>query len=241
MALSTIAAVKTLLGIGNTDQDALLTQLLTAADAAVKTYIRRGKARTAFANWPETGADTAFLSGHGKQDLILPYWPVTAVASVYLDPTGYFGDGSGAFAAGTLLSAGSDYVLVRDDGSASVSGRLRKLSGPGSMVFDDHGWWPPSGSSGPLALNGYTKPVWTAGAGNIKVTFTAGYASVPADLADAVNQLCVFRYANRKSAGPMQSEGLGDYHYALASQSLGTAPELGTMRQLLARYREICI
>lgn len=249
MALSSVSAVKTLLGISDSSQDTLLTQLLAAADAAVKTYIRRGKAKTAFTSWPESGADTMYFSGEGTPDLILPYWPVTAVASVYLDAAGYFGDGANAFSSATLLTAGVDYVLYRDDGAASVTARLRRLGGissasTGGGLGGDYGWWPGLGAgawqtAGPLWMNGRVAAAWPVGHGNVKVTFTAGYSSVPADLADAVNQIAIFRYSYRKMAGPMQSESLGDYSYSLAA--LNNEPMLGTARSILAGYRELPI
>lgn len=246
MSLGSVSTVKTLLGITDSSQDALLAILLAAADAAAKTYIRRGKSKTAFTNWPETGSDTVYLSGEGKPDLILPYWPVTAVSSVYLDQAGYFGDGASAFAATSLLTAGMDYVLVRDDGSASTTARLRRLSGfgTGGLWGDDFGGqWSPgrvgTASGGPLSWGGRERPCWPAGSGNVKVTFTAGYTSVPADLTMAVNDITILLYNNRTRGGQqMQSESLGDYSYSLASQAVGGAPELGTARQMLNAYRE---
>ena len=233
MALSTLAAFKIHLSRtpGAASDDLTLQQMLDAADKAVKTYCGRDF---------ESATYTEFYSGTGRRDLVLRQRPVTSVTSVHLDPDGYYGDGPGAFASTTLLTAGIDYVLIKDDGTSGKSGLIRRLGGLASTTGGEVGWYPPVGRRGTLAAE--YKPVWPFGDGNIKVVYVAGYAAtaIPLDLVQAVHNLAAFMLLIAKRGGMVpQSESLGSYSYSLALHSLGTAPELGTSRQLLSRYREL--
>src|SRR5207247_1527484 len=102
-----------------------------------------------------------------------------------------------AFAAATLLTDGEDYVLDWRDGASSSSGVLLRLSGRAPLTLSS---WPDRGGAyGGLAWR--QGPIWPAIPGSIKVVYTAGYAAdaVPADLAQAVNQLAIWLFKNQKS------------------------------------------
>ena len=239
MALSTLSSLKTHLGVTGTGQDTQLTAFLEGAIAAVKTYLRGGYNRTAFSSWPESGADTQYISGNGRTKLVLKFRPVTAVASVYLDPTGYFGKGTSPFASSTLLTDGSDYVLDWDEtGSVSSTGILLRIRG--TLAQGEQGpWWPFIFQGGTLVAR--QTAAWPYGQGNIKITYTSGFSAVPDDLELAVNNLAAWIRANAKRGGqPLSSESLSDYSYSLASSGMSNSyPELGTVRQLLSSYRDI--
>jgi hypothetical protein len=100
-------------------------------------------------------------------------------------------------------------------------------------------------SGGTLTQQG-ALPRWPARPGCIKVTYTAGYnasgsPAVPADLTQAVLSLANFFYITRKSAGQLyQSETLSKYTYSLRPTPGGSEPpEIGSVRSLLSRYREV--
>ena len=226
MALATLAALRTALGIGPTDvsQDIRLQQFLDAAEAAVKEYCGRDFESTSYPGAASRGrGDSGYYDGSGRPELLLRQTPVTAVSAVYLDGGGYYGQAAGAFAASTLLTAGTDYI-VKYDGSlggspASNTGILLRLGG---------GWDEDTSGS-----------VWPRGMGNIKVAYTAGYAagSVPADLQSAVVQLaCHLHFTGRTGGNPVQSESLGEYSVVIAQRMMSKA-ELMSVRQLLTRYR----
>lgn len=64
--------------------------------------------------------------------------PVRSITSIYEDDDGYFGDGPSAFAAGSLLTAGSDYYLSREKAGISWTGHVYRIatgwcSVPGSI------------------------------------------------------------------------------------------------------------
>ncbi|PJN31309.1 hypothetical protein CG717_16205 [Streptomyces sp. CB02613] len=135
----------------------------------------------------ELSEDTVTLDGPTKDDsryqghtasrhLILPRWPVTAVASVTLtDDTG--GDGE-------TLTFGKDrdYTWSRD-------GLLHRRGGE----------WPTHDRA-------------------IEVTYTAGYAPVPAGVKRMVLRLAAGAWSNPER---LTSESLGDHSKAWAADALG--------------------
>ncbi len=236
MALATLYNLKPLLNIApdNTAQDTLLTQCLAVAEEAVRGYCHR----PGLVSPPV--AYTAYLDGTGTDTARLPHYPVTLLTSISEDPGGYYGTSPNSFGTGSLLTEGTDFVLVRDDPSAvylSLSGLLKRLRG-GNLGTLYGGW--PMLTYGTLA-GGPAGPRWFKTPGSIKAVFTAGYTAtaVPADLTGAVAQIAAWI----KRFGPFggltaQSEHLGEYAYQLAQHALGTMPELGSSRQILAKYRE---
>jgi hypothetical protein len=230
MALSSLASLKLYMGIasGNTTLDSQLTAMLSAADAAVKSYCQRDL---------ESQDYTHYFDGNGQRDLVLRQWPVTAITSVYQDATGFYGDGPSAFASTTLLTNGTHYALRKDQGTASYRGLLRRIAGGGISAADP--FFPRTQTTGSLV--GGIGPVWPRGDGNIKVVYTAGYTSIPADLTQATNQLAAYAF-NNADWGGMQATGesLDRYSYTLAAEALnGSWAALGTTRSLLAPYREL--
>lgn len=239
-----IAQIKTMLGITDSTLDQLLTICYNGADTGVRSYLRRGAARTVFAAWPELCTDSIYMSGDDRPELIFPYIPLVNVQALYLDPNGYAGQGqNNPFNSSTLLTPGRDYMVDIDDGQQSAKGIIRRLGGLNSGgIWGNYGWAPNSGTgswqgSGPLALGGRNLASWPAFPGCIKITATVGYAApLPYDLQAATMELAIFLYNTRKTGGLMySSESLSAYSYAYLTNS--KLPEIGTMRQQLARYR----
>lgn len=214
------------------DPDGMLSQMLAAADAAVKRYLRRDIEQ---ANYTE------FYSGTGKQDIKLRQRPaVTTGLSVYLDQNGFWGQGSGAFASDKLLTAGTDYALILDKGSSSECGLIRRL-GLQSLSGISGGIYYPSGIRAGTLTGWDRGAIWPPGDGNIKVIYTAGYtaATMPGDLIEAVCMLAAQLKAAKDQGHPLQQESFIDYSYTLMQSS--KAPFLSEVRSLLAPYREILV
>ena len=74
MALTTLADLKTYLGISDSSEDALLNLLIADADAAILGYIGRTI---------EQATLTEYYSGDGTQMLVLKQRPVTVFAVLY--------------------------------------------------------------------------------------------------------------------------------------------------------------
>jgi hypothetical protein len=201
-----------------------LSLLLTGASRLIVTHCKHELEQ---ATYVEYG------SGDDRPDLILRQWPVGSVTEVRLDPAGCWGQNASGFPASSVLTAGTDYGLVYDSGTTSKRGILRRVGG--SSV----GWplgWPQATGQG--KLGGRLLPGWPRGDGNIRVTYVAGYATIPDDLQLACVEMVAWLARNVPVGASVTQESLGSYSYGLGSQMIGTAPELGTVKSLLVAYRD---
>lgn len=235
MALVSAATLKTHIGISGTSEDTFLTALATQIDAVVKRYVGFGIESTTYpgAAAGDTG-DSGYYDGIDGMAIVLRQIPVTAIASIYYDPSGRFGENpDGSFAAATLLVEGTDYVWHKDgclpgtSTTCSYSGVVDKIPGiwAGSMRYR------------PGQIIGVRVP----NSGAIKVAYTAGYTTVPDDIVLACCQIAAVVRSQREKGVRLQSENLGAYSYSLAQAALGSWPELGGARQILARYRRVVV
>lgn len=175
--------------------------------------------------------------GNNTSNLILKQYPVTNVASLYLDNGAYFGSASGAFGPTALLVAGTDYALTLDgclgsanEGStdqtpASLTGIVKRISSvwPGRLTY----------------VPGQLVNQISVGAGNIQVTYTAGWtvATMPMTLRAAICNLAKVIQRSAPFGGQLGSESWQGYSYSLLNGSVGRYPELGTTRDMLGKYR----
>ncbi len=216
MALTTVPKVKLHLGITSNDLDGQLAQFVEQADALIKNELSIDVEQSTY---------TEFYPGNGSPQLLLNHTPVQSITSAYEDPDAYYGEAPGAFASNTLLTAGVDYCLVRDNGSAtekSSSGILLRIGTA----------WP--NISAKLAGMLTSSPM--PGLGNVKVTYVAGYASVPYDLILACNLLVASIKRNAPHGGPISSESLDYYSYQLAGSQDSDA-DLASVKRILANYK----
>ena len=86
--------------------------------------------------------------------------------------------------------------------------------------------------SGLIALSDESK-FFAAGRQKVEVTYTYGYASVPADLSHAAALICAHHFNTARHAG-MRSESGGGYSYRLSEDYMPTSA-LG----ILAKYKRI--
>jgi hypothetical protein len=161
---------------------------------------------------------------------------VTAITSVYVDNTGRFGENpDGAFAAATLLVEGRDYVL-------QVDGCLPNSSTPcsysGILLRIGSTW--PIGTAYDGRVTSATAPIH----GNIKIAYTAGFATVPRDVRNACLMLATANHRNADKGGAVSSESLGGYSYSLNGSANGSAssfPEFGSIRAMLRPFKEVLV
>jgi hypothetical protein len=216
MAIIDTTAYKNYAGISATTWDTQIALMATAADRRIKAYLGYDIESGTYPGTVTGGkGDSGYYSGNGTPYLLLRNLPVLTITSVYQDATGRFGENpDGAFASATLLVEGTDYVLRTDGyiGSAAVSfgGILERI---GSV-------WPE------LYRHTYGQITGHPGKhrGNIKVAYTAGYATVPGDIALAAAMLISHWRRNIKKGGPVVSENLGSYSYSLGEVQFGSMP-----------------
>lgn len=228
MALTTTAEVLQALKILSPlpEIQARYNLLRQQVEAAIKTYCKWGLEAV-------TG-QVDYYDGNGYVDITLNNPYVSAITSVYQDPTGFYGQGLNPFPASTLLTAGVDYALAYDNGSVARGGRLRRLLNNFLLMFpSDLMYYRMAGG-----LSYQRGPFWPAGQGNIKVTYNYGFSTIPDDIKLAV-ETAVGTIANSVKYGfPLSSESLGAHSYSTA---ISREPEFGTVRQLLSRYRDVAI
>lgn len=206
-----------------------LEMILAGADRALKTWLKRNI---------ETATYTEYYDGNGTPDLVLKSYPVQSITSLWLDMNGNYGQTAGSFGAGTLQVAGTQYALEIDSGGTTSNRGLVRAIGTATDFaygFGD-GWGGLGGDRG--KLYGSRLAGWPAGFGNIKVQYVGGYTTVPPDLNIACVMLCSAIARGMPRGGLLTSENLGGYSFSVGSGLIGSALELGTVRQMCARYRQ---
>lgn len=220
-ALCTLAQAKAVLALNDTLEDAALNFYIGAASA----HITQSCNRTFWLTSNAANPLVEFYSGSGTEWLVLRQWPVASIASVYEDDLAYWGAASGSFASTSLLTAGTDYALALDDVARSGSGRLCRMNGVWNCRYvRDAGM-----------LSSYPDD----GFGNVKVSYTVGYDSIPQDLSFACC-LVVAKMRQMFPAGqPVSSESFEEYSVAyralLKDSGLGLLG--GEVGAVLAKYR----
>lgn len=205
--------------------------LLEGMDKAVKSWLHYDPTRVS--------ADVQYYDGNGQTTLVLrtPFVVDNATLDVRLDQGGYYGHGSGAFAAATELTIGEGFVL-KLEGTLGKSGVLYKLPSNPAGVWA----WPSDqflfGNRQGLSFS--KGAYWPVGMGNIKVTCDYGFApgSIPEDLRLAV-AMGVAIARNLVVRGVfVTGENLGDYTYS--GQLIESAP-FASIQAYLRPYRDVSV
>lgn len=229
--ITTLAATRAALQLPANDdtKDVAINANLAAADAVLKMYCKRDLE-------PPSEPYVEYHSGRGRRILVLRQRPILSpddIVGVWLDQTGYAGQGEDAFT-DDPLEIGRNFML-RIDGSngSSESAILEMIASP----FVSYG-------QGGTLWGGPRGAVWPRGQGNIKVEYTAGYNPIPDDLIRAGALLCALMVRTGPSAtgsAALTSESLGGYSYSLSYPGTDDPPEITSARQILSRYREVTV
>ncbi|WP_339730097.1 phage head-tail connector protein [uncultured Gimesia sp.] len=220
MALTDAVTIKTLLGISDTSLDTVLAVLIPQADSIIKGYLQREIEQATY---------TEYYSGSGNQVIVLNQTPVQSITSVNEDSDGYFGDGTDAFPATSLLFEGTDYVLRKDDATAT------EVSKSGILYRIGKAWPRPSSR-----LRGQLSSAPGLGLGNLKVVYVAGWATVPADIQFAANKLVTSMLESIDAGGRLESESIEDYSYTLSGAE-AAGKFLDSIKGSLSRYKRVVI
>ncbi len=164
MAISNREKVKNFIGITTNKEDAFLDQLVPAVDAVIKHSLRRDIEQQVY---------TEYYNGNGTRVLVLNEYPVltSAAVSVWWDDLGYWGQAPGSFdPVASLLTQGMDYAVVLDLANSKAAPKLYRINGVWQCRYE--------------TKRGMLTSALKPGAGNIKVTYTAGYppGGIPQDL-----------------------------------------------------------
>lgn len=159
-----------------------------------------------------------YLDGDGGDVLQLPQRPVRSVSSIWVDPTGFYGQGANAFADSTLLTAGTDYVLQMQSADQSMTGTVLRLNGS----------WPSTRQQ--VGLVSVSSP----SRGSIKVRYFTGWKVLPSELQLAAELVVADLYRTAASGAAMASESLDYYSYTRLTAD-EEAKALHSAKSLLAR------
>jgi hypothetical protein len=203
---------------------------LDAASTAAERYCGRSFA---------LAENTEYYDGNGYPELPLKRFPLSTTVPpvVYLDINGGYGQTSGAFPSTTLLTLGVNYLYVADRGVLQT----RTLPA----------WWPlgsigssasPWGWAG-LTRRGTAYIGWPRWPGCIKATYTAGYATIPADIVSAVCAMADYILLATDNGGLITTTGsyidvsVGS-GFITEQLARGNVPALGSARGILDSYRD---
>lgn len=174
--LTTLAAVKAYAGVVGSADDAVLSSLITAYSAWVRSYTNRDFTVSDYDIW---------RSGRGQTLIMLPQTPVVSVTSLSIDG----------------------------------------VSIPAQARFGTYGYrFTPDA----IMVDGTE---FTHGANNIRIQFSAGFATVPVDIAQAVNEMVGLRYALRDKQGWSSKSLAGE------TVSLNTKDMPASVATVLKQYR----
>lgn len=207
MPLTTLSDVQVYLG-RTVGADPQLESVVDAVTPMIEKYCNRTF---------DSAAATEYYSGQ-PGDLWLARSPVTAIASVYLKQDMYFG--VNAPTSSDLLVEGDDYIQVKEPGE-SYGQRLRYIRfGGGNAFLNAYSMYTGWGTHARRTLSGAGGRIgWPDGDGNIRVTYTAGYATIPDDLKMAANMLAGFLFAKAQNGGLFATgSSLGPYSESFDSR-----------------------
>lgn len=219
----------------------------------------------AFTNLLTVGSTTATMTANAA---LSGTFLLVFGLSVYLDFGALGGQGvnpqqalPGFAAPNSQIFMGSDYILKVDEGypwgggvsGGSESGILQRIGGAGSQWgawagwgFGDMGW----GNRGGLTT--VMPPVWPRSFGSIRIDYAPGWGvgaappngslpspcSIPNDLTEAVCKVAAFMLSIAPAGVPIQAQAVGESVLRMISYQTTDSPEIGTIRDMLRRYRD---
>lgn len=210
--LATVALVRSYLGDATADS----TMVQAAIDAAETAIAREcGRFDPGGSHWL-TASHTEYIDGECAKDILLTFTPITAVASIDII------NAAGSATSVTLTNVECDGLPISGlaAGTPGRVGRIGWRSYPGPVTPESFG----------AALD-QSGPGWGAGSQRVKVVYTGGFATAPADLVQAAVIYAAQMYRDKDINLGVQSESLGDYSYTrpttpFAKSGLATVMDL---------------
>jgi|694.fasta_scaffold30237_10 hypothetical protein len=192
MPLATVANYKAWAGINGTGSDAAITLMLAQAEASVRRYAGRD-----MTNGFESANRTETYNGDGGSVLQLREWPITTLTSVEER------DRAGTW---TTLDADEYRVDTR-------TGQLYRLGATWGRIVSDF----VGGGNNPAFG---VSPSWSADPASVRVTYTGGYTTIPADIVAVVYMLIDYKLANAGGNPSATSETIGVYSVSTSGSSV---------------------
>ena len=227
--LTTVSAVQAYLG-DTSISSGVLTTYINAAETEIARRCNRYDDTDQGNHWL-THARVEYIDGECAEYVNLKFTPVSALSSCVV-----------------VLSSGSTQTITTTnltldgreiaDLSSTTPGRFGKLawrwgSRPSLYNFDVGGPF-----YGQVDLGVYG--MWTGFGGGpqrVKVTYTGGFQTAPADLVMAATQLAAQMYREKDSDPNVKSETLGDFSQTfIDGLAADTLSRMGTFQTIIANY-----
>jgi hypothetical protein len=188
-----------------------------AVDAAIRRYLRP--------YYPEPQTVTLYLDAPPTDVLLVPAAPIRDINELYLN---WLAEGvDSRFTPETLLTAGTDYELLRDDPATgwSLSGKVRRLS----MRPWGLGW----SRERPFQLAPSSRSV----RGAVKLVADVGPTEVAADIVGAAASAVTALWRRRQSAWPTSSESWNGYSVSYSTPAIQAAIQSPDVLAVLDHYK----
>lgn len=193
-----------------------LTQLLSASEEQVKQYLGR--------DLTYKSLGTEYYDGNGRPRFKLRRWPVTpASVAISEDTGGNYGQSSGAFAAATALTLGVEY-------SVPIDSKWGDGLSYGGMVERINSVWPFRRRQIPGHLSYMRESL----PGCLKVTYTAGFQTIPYPIKQAIWDLTTVKAQLSIFGRFLQSESGEGYSYSMGGEPGGMPDHVSAILDLYA-------
>lgn len=262
-ALTSLASVKTYLGISGSDDDSLLESLIDAVSDRIETFCNRQFSSRDYRQWFDGRRETRFVVQHypitavkrlayGSKDALSVQGTTTTdlratveVQDSQIVLSRFASDGTETETEVTFASnATASDLQSTIDGTTGwsatlinnwISDDLHRIGGQDALgrdVFLSYAdvsdiEYRVNEDTGEIEITLNNEWAWPEATGastfpkgfqNIFVHYTGGYATIPDDLDQIAIEMTAAAFKGRKVNPKLQSETIGSYSYALASQ-----------------------
>lgn len=227
--LTSVATVQAYLG-DTSISSSLLTTFINAAEAEIARRCNRYDDTEQGNHWLTT-TRVQFIDGELSEYAMLKFTPVTAISAVAIVL------GSGSTQTITLTNLTMDGREIADL-AASTPGRMGKLAWRWGNCMATGAWDAGMPYTYVPALVA-PSPWFGFGAGpqRLKVSYTGGFASAPADLALLATKLSAQMYRDRDRDPNVKSETLGAFSQTFVDGlATATADQMGSMEGVVALH-----
>lgn len=222
----TLDFFKNFLGVSTSTDDLRLQACLDGGSQSANQYCKRRFMQQ---------TDAVYLNGNNTQRIFVQNGPLLS-ATVWLDYSGRYGDNPNGSFANPPLILGTDYSIPYDGqlGDDCDDSQDTTPVCKASMIQRIGAVWPGRWVR-TMGLTGALIP----GAGNIKITYTAGWTqdTLPMTVRLAICQIANVILRSAPFGGFLQSESWQGYSYSLGLLAINSYPELGTSRANLNTFR----
>jgi len=256
MALTSLATIKSRLGITDNTQDVLLQALIDSATKAIENYCDRTFEKADYFEQgysdghiylKNTPIHTIYACMMGDQNAIQIDYNGTFVFSVNVDREKVtlfenFSNTTYSFATYTNISELNAQINLHANASSQIVSSVYN-NWPSKYLWQGHSTLGedaniflemPTMSANLLKIN---EGMYGTQVGRYMIFYSGGYDTIPADLTEICNRIVISLYSTKTKDGSLQSESIGDYSYTNRDFKQDASSLLFTYANALNNYR----